>query len=239
MLLSSESVITRNLFKINSCRLTKYRVHLTAFLPEVFPFSGKIPSLRNLVLVGWDKHFMMTFLMLSDLKKMAVKLLAAAMLAAVLEAFSIGQPVRANPDPLTVVVEVYGTPTRGALDRQAESAAVDEITRAFTQNSQLSSVQINVLGQLNGRVAPIFSLSVSREQWLRSRQTALQTAQYYYSSYGLLGLDSDDEGRTSTTLAQASSSPVVSRDPSVQVGEAFRQGRLSPEEYDQLVNALD
>ncbi|MBW4460814.1 MAG: hypothetical protein KME47_11360 [Nodosilinea sp. WJT8-NPBG4] len=182
---------------------------------------------------------MLNFLAPSGFKKMAKKLLAAAILASVLEAFPIGQPAHANPEPLTVTVEVYGIPTRGALDRQAESAATDEITRTFTQNPQLSSVQVDVLGQLNGRVVPIFSLNVSREQWLRDRRLALQTAQYYYSSYSLLGLDSTDEGQTSTTLAQALPSSVVSRDPSVQVNEAFRQGRLSPEEYDQLINALD
>lgn len=179
------------------------------------------------------------FLTLSALKKMAEKLLAAAVLASVLEAFPIGQPVHAQSDSLTVTLEVYGTPTRGALHRQAESAAVDEITKTFTETSQLNSVQINVLGQSNGRVVPIFSLSVSREQWLSNRQLALQTAQYYYSSYSLLGLDSTDEGLTSPTVAQASPSPVVSRDPSVQVNEAFRQGRLSPQEYDQLIDALD
>lgn len=182
---------------------------------------------------------MLSFLTFSDPPKVLGKLLVAAALASVLEAFPIGQPVQANSDPLTVTVDVYGTPTRGILDSQAESAAADEITRAFTQDSQLSSVQINVLGHLNGRVVPIFSLSVSREQWSSNRQQALQSAQYYYSSYALLGLDSTDAGQTSTTLAQASSLPLVSRDPSVQVNEAFRQGRLSPEEYDQLIDALD
>ncbi|MBD2108186.1 hypothetical protein [Nodosilinea sp. FACHB-13] len=182
---------------------------------------------------------MLNFLTLPDLKKMIGKLLAAAVLASFLEAFPIGQLVHAKPDSMTVTVEVYGIPTRSDLDRQAESAAADEITKAFTQNSQLSSVQINVLGQLNGRVVPIFSLNVSREQWSSNRRIALQNAQYYYSSYSLLGLDSTDEGRTSTTLAQALPSSLVSRDPSVQAGEAFRQGRLSSEEYDQLINALD
>ncbi|PZV00127.1 MAG: hypothetical protein DCF32_18110 [Leptolyngbya sp.] len=187
----------------------------------------------------WRKHFMLNFLFFSDLKKKAEKLLAAAVLASVVEVFLIGQPVHANPDPVTVTIEVYGTPPRSVLDGQAQSAAVDEITRAFAQNSQLGSVEIDVLGHINGRVVPIFSLSVSREQWSSNRQLALQTAQYYYSAYGLLGLDSTDGGQTPTTLVQASAAPLVSRDPSVQVGEAFRQGRLSPEEYDQLVDALD
>lgn len=182
---------------------------------------------------------MPAFLTLPDLKKMAEKLLVAAVLASVLEAFPIGQPVHAQPESVSVTLEVYGTPTRRALARQAESAAIDEITKIFTENSQLNSVQINVLGHLNGRVAPIFSLSVSRQQWLSNRQLALQTAQYYYSSYSLLGLDPTDEGGASTTLAQALPSSVVSRDPSVQVNEAFRQGRLSPQEYDQLIDALD
>lgn len=182
---------------------------------------------------------MSAFLTLSDLKAMAEKLLVAAVLASALEAFPIGQPVHAKPDPLTVTLEVYGTPTRRALGRQAESAAIDEITKTFTENSQLDLVQIEVLGHLNGRVAPIFSLSVSREQWLSDRQLALQAAQYYYSSYNLLGLGSTDEGGSSTTIAQASLPPVVSRDPAVQVNEVFRQGRLSPEEYDQLIDALD
>ncbi|MBD2231659.1 hypothetical protein [Phormidium tenue] len=182
---------------------------------------------------------MLNFLMVSDLKKVAEKLLAAAVLASAIEAFLLGQPVHASPDPITVTIEVYGTPPRSVLDGQAQSAAVDEITRAFAQNSQLSSVEIDVLGHINGRVVPVFSLSVSREQWLSDRQRALQTAQYYYSSYGLLGLDSTGEGQASTTLAQAPAAPLVSRDPSVQVNAAFRQGRLSPEEYDQLIDALD
>ncbi len=182
---------------------------------------------------------MPTFLTLSALKRMAEKLLAAAVLASVLDAFPMGKLAHAQSDSLTVTLEVYGTPTRGSLGRQAESAAVDEITKTFTENPQLSSVQVNVLGQSNGRVAPIFSLNVSREQWLSNRQLALQTAQHYYSSYSLLGLDSTDEDRTSSPVAQASSAPLVSRDPAIQAGEAFRQGRLSPEEYDQLIDALD
>lgn len=239
MLPPGESVITRNLLKIESCRLTKYRLVLTAFLPEALQFSGKIPSSRNLILGDWLKHFMLNFLMFSDLKKIVEKLLVAAVLAAFIEVFPTGKTAYANLDPLIVTVDVYGTPTRSALDRQAESAAADEITRAFTQDSQLSSVQINVLGHFNGRVVPIFSLSVSREQWASNRRRALQSAQYYYASYGLLGLDSTGGGQTATTLAQASAAPLVSRDPSVQVSEAFRQGRLSPAEYDQLVDALD
>lgn len=182
---------------------------------------------------------MLIFLTLSDLKKMVERLLVAAALASVLEAFPMGQSVHAQPDSLTVTVEVYGTPTRSALGRQAESVAVDEITKAFTENSQVSLVQINVLGQLNGRVAPLFSLSVSREEWLSDRQSALQTAQYYYSSYRLLGLGSTDGGLPSQSVAQAPSIPLVSLDPVVQAGEAFRQGRLSRQEYDQLVDALD
>ncbi len=192
-----------------------------------------------MVLGDWQKQFMLNFLTFSNPQKVVEKLLVAAVLASVVEVVLIGQAVHANSDPITVTIEIYGTPPRSVLDGQAQSAAVDEITRVFAQNSQLSSVEIDVLGHINGRVVPIFSLSVSREQWSSNRQIALQTAQYYYSAYGLLGLDSTDGGQTPTTLAQASAAPLVSLDPSVQVGEAFRQGRLSPEEYDQLVDALD
>ncbi|HSM81986.1 MAG TPA: hypothetical protein VLS96_09875 [Nodosilinea sp.] len=171
--------------------------------------------------------------------KITRSLLVSVALTTTIEFMSASHSAQANSDPLMLVLDIYGTPTRSSLGRQAESAAIDEITRAFTENAQLNSVQVNVLGQINGQVVPILSLSVSREQWLSNRQSALQTAQYYYSSYRLLGLDSTDGGLASQPVAQAPSVSLVSRDPAVQAGEAFRQGRLSPEEYDQLIDALD
>ncbi|MGG6239735.1 hypothetical protein ACQ4N7_14005 [Nodosilinea sp. AN01ver1] len=182
---------------------------------------------------------MVAFRSLFSFGEITRSLLLSVALATATEFVFASHPAQANSDPLMLMLEIYGVPTRGSLARQAESAAIDEITRAFNENAQLNSVQVDVLGQLNGRVVPIFSLSVSREQWLSDRQSALQTAQYYYSSYRLLGLDSTDGGLPSQSIAQAPSVPLVSRDPSVQVGEAFRQGRLSPQEYDQLIDALD
>lgn len=71
-----------------------------------------------------------------------------------------------------------------ALEIAAESKASKYIKQAFNTNA--SQVMLQVLGDRNGLISPIFTISVSNAQW-RSRSNIQAWAKYYPVSTFLLG----------------------------------------------------
>lgn len=98
------------------------------------------------------------------------------------------------------------------------------VEATFRQNPNLSTVQITVSAERNGQPIPLFSLSVSRSDWLHQPQVQ-QWAQYFGNSRVLLGFNQTSS--TTTTAASINSE--------IRNGRSFDRLPLVPPNLDQIV----
>lgn len=146
------------------------------------------------------------------------------------------QPVRAEAESIVVDMSVYGQVEYGDFFRRAEAIASDEITRQFSQNSNLSDVQVMVLGDRDGQIAPILTTTVSRTQWQETPSVSVWT-EYYNASYALL---QRYEGQPTETVARASNRATrANRMPIAQIDRAFDEGRLTGTAAQEYLDELD
>ncbi len=180
-------------------------------------------------------------------QRFSVAAIASITLSAV-SAFSILTP-QADASPLAINIEIPNQLGYTNLIKQAEFLAGSEITRQFNANPGLNEVEVVVLGHYVGDIVPLLLVNVSRAQW-QSSPVVNRWSSYYSATYALLARhDSDDE-----TLANSRSNAggqfvqsseggsVTTGDAAnarVQVESAFGEGRLTPDEYAELVDALD
>lgn len=146
------------------------------------------------------------------------------------------QPVRAETESIVVDMSVYGQAEYGDFFRRAEAIASDEITRQFSQSPNLSEVQVMVLGDRNGQIAPILTTTVSRTQWQETPSVSVWT-KYYNASYALL---QRYEGQQTETMAGASNRATrANRMPIAQIDRAFDEGRLTGTAAQEYLDELD
>ncbi|MGD1909177.1 MAG: hypothetical protein ACFB0C_24745 [Leptolyngbyaceae cyanobacterium] len=81
-------------------------------------------------------------------------------------------------DRHTVEISVEGAITQGALLDAAEGRARQIIVNAFAQQPEVNQVEVVVLGDRHGEIAPILTTTVTRNQW-QSRPEVSHWSRYF------------------------------------------------------------
>ncbi len=141
-----------------------------------------------------------------------------------------------------IVLSIDGTQTRtfANLLEQAESAAEATISQRFQADPNLTEIQVTILGDRNGQLVSLLSLSISRDQWQASTSVR-QWTRYFTPSSALLGYSNTIPASTRVAGQPVSTSraPEPEQSPSQTVEDALRTNRISQDEYWQLVDAMD
>jgi hypothetical protein len=146
------------------------------------------------------------------------------------------QPARAEDERIVIDMPVYGQVEHSELVAQAESLLGESISRQFSQNPELSTLQVDVVGDRNGEMIPVLTVTVSRAQWQANPQVSAWS-RYYRASYALL-----QRHEAAETVAAA---PVgsVDRTADIQdrfwIDEAFDTGRLTGAAAQDYLSNLD
>lgn len=88
---------------------------------------------------------------------------------------------------------------------RAEAVVRDAATRSFNQNPSSRAVAVTVVGQNEGSAAPILSLEVNRQDWVRN-PSPQRWATYFKSARSLLRLD--NTAANTPSVAPAAATPV-------------------------------
>jgi len=150
-------------------------------------------------------------------------------------------PGQAQFREIMIEVPVYSSSTYNTLLMQAESLISRTIRQQFSQDSSLASLQVTVVGTRYGETIPIMATSVSRAQWQQQPQVAQWTT---YNSLAQTLFARFEEPESGAQVVAVQPSPSISSsystvDPVLQVEEAFQEGRISRQEYQELTDALD
>lgn len=140
----------------------------------------------------------------------------------------------------TVSIPIYGQINQRYLIQEAESMASQIIAEQFRQDPSLESLEVTALGERNGEVIPIFSISVSRSQWQESPSVS-SWAEYNSASYALLQRHEENAVVASSAISgSATSSDRVRTFASEgEVQRAYDEGRLSGREAQLYSDELD
>ncbi|MEO1208913.1 MAG: hypothetical protein AAFX78_05145 [Cyanobacteria bacterium J06638_20] len=136
----------------------------------------------------------------------------------------------AKSERTVVSLPVYGEVFHGSLLAQAERLAEDEINRQFSRDAGLAAIEIVVIGNYNGELVPILTVTVSQEQWLSNPQVSAWVAQdYSRSSHALLQRHEESESDEASAAGRTRNIPVtpIAQTPSDLVDRAYDEGRLS------------
>lgn len=145
------------------------------------------------------------------------------------------RPVRADAESIVVDMSVYGQVEYGDFFSRAEAMANDEVSRQFSQNPDLSEIQVVVVGDRDGEIVPILTTTVSRAQWQKTPRVSVWT-QYYNASYALL--QRREERRTETARVPGRATRGE-RAPIAQIDRALDEGRLSGAAAQEYLAELD
>lgn len=154
------------------------------------------------------------------------------------------QTAWAATERVVIEIPIYGQLVYSQLTAQAESMVRDSINRYFAQAGSQSAVEVVVLGDRYGEVVPILTTAVSRVEWQQNPQVSAWT-QHYSASQALLERFDDDDSELAQLPVQPSYGGSTDSDfqdhaaQTLQVEEAFQEGRLTPQEYTELIDALD
>lgn len=148
------------------------------------------------------------------------------------------QPARAEDERIVIDMPVYGQVDHRNLVRQAESLLAEAINRQFSQNASLSTLQVEVMGDRNGEIIPVLTVTVSRAQWQANPQVSAWS-RYYNASYALL---QRHEAAETVAVAPVGSAGRTA-DPEIQdrfwIDEAFDSGRLTGATAQDYLSDLD
>ncbi len=145
------------------------------------------------------------------------------------------QPAKAQTDSFTIEISVDGQIPYHDLISQAEFLSANAISREFSRDNSLVTVEVVVLGNRLGEIIPILSTTVSRNQWQEAPQ-ASAWSQYYNASYALF--QRHDVG-ANATIAQVPSRSNISNISAIQIDRALDEGRLTGEQAQQYLDDLD
>jgi hypothetical protein len=85
----------------------------------------------------------------------------------------------------TLTLPIYGQISSDSFHDRAEAMATTYIDSQFTQDLAINGIQLVVLGQKSAEIVPVFSISVTRDQWQKHSQVN-HWATYTRVSYALL-----------------------------------------------------
>ncbi|NEO51011.1 MAG: hypothetical protein F6K55_45825 [Moorea sp. SIO4A3] len=77
------------------------------------------------------------------------------------------------------------------LIQQTENLAQNQINQEFTENPDITSISMMILGERNGQVVPLMMTKVSRSQW-KQFPIIQRWASYFINSEMLLGFRGSD-----------------------------------------------
>lgn len=170
------------------------------------------------------------------IQKILTHQLFVAVAAACVAGFLGGsyRPAHAEVQDVVIDMPVYGQTFYSDLISRAELMVGDVINRQFSQNADLSTIQVMVMGDRNGEIIPILTTTVSRVQWQENPQVSVWTR--YSTSYALLQRHEQAE---TVALAPVRSTDMSDWQRSFQIDEAFDSGRLTGEEAQEYLSDLD
>ncbi|MFE4108263.1 hypothetical protein [Almyronema epifaneia] len=150
----------------------------------------------------------------------------------------VHQPVWAETEDIVIDMPVSGSVLYSTLIEQAEQLASGEVSRQFSQNSDISEVRVVVMGSRYGEIIPILATKVSRSQWQDNPQITVWT-DYYSASYTLLQRH-DEEIIALAPARSITANPSVSAPTKqTEIDAAYDEGRLSAEEAQIYLDYLD
>ncbi len=169
--------------------------------------------------------------------------LAIATFVALLTIFvsTAQNPARAQVQPIVqpVVIDllVDGSVASNDVLAEAESLAGSAISSQFAQNPALPEINVTVLGNRNGEVIPILTITVSREQWQSNPQVNVWTR--YYNSYALFRRHDQERTVALVPARPGGGSPRGRSLPLSQIEEALDTGRLPGNIAQEYLDDLD
>ncbi len=110
-----------------------------------------------------------------------------------------------QPNVVQLQVSVPRNPSESfeTMLRRSEAMARTFIQRSFDKNKSVTNVNLTVLGENQGSIAPIVSMKVNRQGWKRSPDPQMW-ATYFPNAQTLLGLQN-----SLTTATQPASTPPL------------------------------
>jgi len=144
------------------------------------------------------------------------------------------QPAYAETQNVIIDVPVYGQPVYSDLILQTELMVSEAINRQFTQNADLSTVQVVAIAHHQGEIIPILITTVSLSQWQENPQVSSWTR--YSASYALLQRHEQAETVVLKPIRSANRSNFAR---SYQIDKAYDSGHLTGEEAQKYLNKLD
>ncbi|MGB3207465.1 MAG: hypothetical protein WBB28_20970 [Crinalium sp.] len=112
-------------------------------------------------------------------------------------------PNQANLIQLQVSIARNPSESFETMLRRSEAMAKTFIQRSFDKNKSVTNVNLTVLGENQGSIAPIVSMRVNRQGWKRSPDPQMW-ATYFPNAQTLLGLQN-----SLTTATQPASTPPL------------------------------
>ncbi|NEO11510.1 MULTISPECIES: hypothetical protein [unclassified Moorena] len=103
------------------------------------------------------------------------------------------------------------------LIQQTENLAQNQINQEFTENPDITSISMMILGERNGQVVPLMMTKVSRSQW-KQFPIIQRWASYFINSEMLLGFRGSDSSLAPSNPPKSS----VSLDASLEDDPGFR-----------------
>lgn len=119
--------------------------------------------------------------------------------------------VNAAPTRVDVTLDVLPGETFELLLHRAEAIARAATQRSFDRELLVNEVNVMIMAQLNGNLAPILSLQVSRENW-RARPDPKIWSIYYRTSKTLLKLNAPATVLSVPTPTPTTASPLPTPD---------------------------
>lgn len=144
------------------------------------------------------------------------------------------QPAYAETQNVVVDMPVYGQPIYKDLVSQAELMVDEVINRQFTQNADVSTIQVVAIAHHQGEVIPILTTTVSQSQWRQNPQVSAWTK--YSASYALLQRHKQAE---TVVLNPSRSADRSNLTRAYQIDKAYDSGRLTGEEAQKYLSKLD
>lgn len=153
-------------------------------------------------------------------------------------ALSSLRPAQASDEVISVYLPIYNQIDQADMRSDAAWMAADAIANQFAQDSTATSVQVSVLGDRNGEIIPILTVTVSRLQWQQNPQVNAWAR--YHDSYALF--ERHDQERIvamAPARPEGFSSRISSRGLPPQLEEAYDAGTLSGDLAQDYLSDLD
>ena len=134
-----------------------------------------------------------------------------------------------RPVDVNVSIRRQGNETYGQFLERANSLAKNTIEQRFKTDRELDALNVVVVGENNGAIAPLLAVKVNRDNWQANPNVQKWSNEFPFSQ-SLLGLESPPPP---TTPSAAAAPPPPSAPPSDQpdAGDNFLPtGALLPEE---------